>query len=112
MDFWQPDKDDSVYQFLADPDVPTPAEIKDMKDQQATIYAALDALPRQWRESFVLIAVSGWTPEEVALWRNQTLDEVTQELRAAQSFLRERLREQNELTGRLPRQGPHQHSRG
>ncbi|MDP2587548.1 MAG: hypothetical protein Q8P33_02120 [bacterium] len=112
LDFWQPDKDDSIYQFIADPDVPTPAEILDMKDQQTLIYRALAALPRQWRESFVLIAVSGWTPQEVALWRDQTLDQVKRELSAAQSFVRERLREQGQLADRQPRPGPHQHERG
>lgn len=111
LDFWQPDQDLTVQEYIADPDVPTPQEILDMKDRQDSIYKALNALPRAWRENFVLMAVSGWTPEDVATWRGSTVDEVKKELGATQSLLVERLREASALENRPPRQLPHTHER-
>lgn len=109
LDFWQPDQDASVYEYISDPEVPTPDELKDLKDQQASIYAALDTLPKDARENFVLMAVSGWSLHEVAQWRGAPDKKIKDELVATQRLLREKLRAKDELENRPPRQLPHQH---
>jgi|GEM_PF-6571583 len=106
LDFWQPDQDASIYEYIADPDVPTPAEIKDMKDREAAIYAGLNKLEKNPRENFVLMAVSGWTPKEVADWRGTKEAAIKDELRDTQSALRAALRSAGELENRAPRQTP------
>ena len=112
LDFWQPDQDLTMADVIPDEQVPTPAEIEDMKERQADIYKALGAMPQEWREDFVLFAVEHWKPAEIAEWRSIPALKVKEELRSAQKFLMERLREKGELENRPPHQPPHLHDRG
>jgi DNA-directed RNA polymerase specialized sigma24 family protein len=112
LDFWQPDQDQQRIDVIADTEVPTPAEILDMKDRQKEVYAALGALPVTWRENFVLFAVERWPVKEIADWRGVAAEAITEELRSSQKFILERLREKLQLEGRAPRQLPHTHDRG
>jgi RNA polymerase sigma factor (sigma-70 family) len=112
LDFWQPDQDQTTLDIIADTEVPTPAEILDMKERQHDVYAALASLPRTWREDFVLRAVEGWTLDEIATHRGASSVVVGSNLRMAQAFLLERLREKSQVEGRTPRQLPHTHDRG
>jgi DNA-directed RNA polymerase specialized sigma24 family protein len=112
LDFWQPDQDLSQQDVIPDLETPTPAEVEDMRERQHEIYAALSALPRRWREDFVLFAVEHWTLEELASRHGVDLEIVRRQLHATQSYLLERLRERQLLEGRPPRQQPHTHDRG
>lgn len=110
LDFWQPDQDLSIMDVIPDVEVPTPAEIEDMKSRQALIYKALNDLPRDWRENFVLMAVQRWTVKDLAEWRNKSEDQIKEDLTATQGFLQDRLKEQMMLENRKPQQkGRHTH---
>jgi DNA-directed RNA polymerase specialized sigma24 family protein len=112
LDFWQPDQDQTMADIIPDEQVPTPAEIEDMKARQNDIYKALAAMPQDMRENFVLFAVEHWSVEDIAEWRSIAPEKVKEELRSAQKLLMERLREKGELENRPPHQLPHVHDRG
>lgn len=112
LDYWQPDNDEQRIDVIGDTEVPTPAEILDMKERQADVYAALAALTQDSRENFVLHAVEGWTFEELASWRDSTKEKIKQDLTDTEKFLLARLREKSQDENRPPRQLPHTHDRG
>ncbi len=110
LDFWQPDQDLNQSDVIADKEVPTPAEIEDMKDRQAEIYLALDALPKVWREDFIFLAVEHWSVKKLSEMRDVKLEKMQEQLKNTQAFLQERLREKLLLSNRKPGSGKHAHN--
>lgn len=107
LDYWQPDQDLTRADLLPDLATPSPAEIEDMKSRQHEIYAALNALPKNWREDFVLFAIERWTAEQLASRHGVPLEVIKDQIHATQHFLLERLRERSLLAERQPPQPPH-----
>lgn len=112
LDFWQPDQDLASLDMVPDPDMPTPAEIQDMKARQKELYSSLHALPQLWRENFILLAVERWPVREIAEMREVSEEKIKDQLGMTQAFLRDRLRDRLLLTNRSPRQQKHTHDRG
>ena len=109
LDFWQPDQDLTQQDLIPDLEMPTPVEIEDMKARERELYSALNALPRRWREDFVLFAIEKWSPSQIAERHAISPEVLLGQIRATQSFLLERLRERALLESRAARQLPHQH---
>jgi len=105
LDFWQPDEDLKKADIIADDEVPTPAELEDMRERQTEIYSALDDLPRRWREDFIFLAIERWSLKKIADLRGVSTEKIAEQIRSSQAFLRERLRDKMLLTNR-----PHQTS--
>lgn len=105
LDFWQPDQDLKLADLIIDEEVPSPAELEDMRSRQTEVYQGLDALPIKWREDFIFFAVERWSLKKIADLRGVAEKKIREQIRATQAFLRERLRDKMMLSNR-----PHQTS--
>ncbi|MFO0704433.1 MAG: hypothetical protein U0517_00430 [Candidatus Andersenbacteria bacterium] len=108
LDFWQPDKDDSIYAFIPDPHVPDEAELLALRERQSELYQALDTLPAKQRQNFTLLAVAGWKLKELAEWRGVPVADLKKELAATQATLQKKLADLD-LSGKHEVPPPHQH---
>ena len=96
-DFYQPDEEMRLEDLIADGRVPTPEETLARREFQQYINRTLAALPRRWREAFVLYSVEGLTLEEVARVTRQPVDDARRSIEMAREYLRECLVEAGAL---------------
>jgi RNA polymerase sigma factor (sigma-70 family) len=78
---------------LTDEHAPTPLQAAEQSELGQTILAALDRLPREQREAFVLQADSGLSVEEIAAAMGTTFEAAKSRLRYARERLKDLLRE-------------------
>ncbi len=93
LDFWQPDEDLRLEDVVDDPTLPLPEEVAERDELGRVAVRILAGLPREWRESFLLYAADGRSPEEISWLTGQSVEEVRQNIREARSFLRAKLLE-------------------
>jgi RNA polymerase sigma factor (sigma-70 family) len=89
--WYQPDENLHLEDVLADPHMRSPEEIAATEQLQQDLNRMIAFLPKRWRDVFVLHNVEDFTLQEISIVMGQTLDQVQEDLEAAQEFLQERL---------------------
>lgn len=92
LDFYQPDEDLRVEDVLPALGIPTPEEAERAVEMEKALFAALAALPRSWREAFLLRSLEEAPTDDVASVLERDPEEVEREAELARSFLVARLR--------------------
>ena len=92
LDFYQPDEDLRIEDVLPALGIPTPEEAERTVEFEKALFAALAALPRSWREAFLLRALEEAPVEDVAAVLERDPEEVEREAELARAFLVARLR--------------------
>lgn len=82
-----------LMEMLADEGSPSPLQAAERAEQGQSILAALDRLPREQREAFVLQADSGLTVEQIASVTGTSFETAKSRLRYARDRLKQLLRE-------------------
>jgi len=88
LQFHQPDESMRVEDKIPDRSAATPEEIAYDEEVVELIESALLGAGRMEREAFLLYAVEGFSPEEIATIGGHTADEVRQSILAAREHLR------------------------
>jgi RNA polymerase sigma factor (sigma-70 family) len=91
-DFYQPDEDLRLEDVLPALDV-VPPRAEEAPEVTAQVLEALAALPRSWRQAFLLRDVRGYDPAEIAWVTGADAAGVARRAERAAEFLRERLAE-------------------
>ena len=101
LQYHQPDESVSNRDLIADTRVATP-EASAASDEMITLVeAALMGAKREDREAFLLNAVEGFTPEEIAVIGDRPVDQVKNSIRTAREFLRKALPVPDEFKDKL-----------
>lgn len=101
LQYHQPDESISHRDLIADTRVATP-EASAASDEMITLVeGALMGAQREDREAFLLNAVEGFTPEEIAVIGDRTVDQVKISIRTAREFLRKALPVPDEFKDKL-----------
>jgi DNA-directed RNA polymerase specialized sigma24 family protein/ribosome-associated translation inhibitor RaiA len=101
LQFHQPDEDFTEASLIADRRVATPEESAASDEMVSQVESALLGAERNDREAFLLFAIEGFTPEEISVISDRTIDQVRQSIRAARDFLRKALPAGNEFRDKL-----------
>src|SRR5579885_2750214 len=96
-DFYQPDEDLRLEDVLPALDV-APPRAEEAPEVTAQVLEALAALPRSWRQAFLLRDVRGYDPAEVSWVTGADAAGVARRAEQAAAFLRERLAERPRRT--------------
>jgi RNA polymerase sigma factor (sigma-70 family) len=87
------DSNETLMDTLADEHSPSPLQAAVRSEQGQSIVAALDRLPREQREAFVLQVDAGLTVDQIASVTGTTFETAKSRLRYARDRLKELLRE-------------------
>ena len=87
LDFYQPDEDLKVEDLLPDSGLVTPEDAAQARVLRAALQRTLCELPELWRESLILCALEGFTPEQAAKLIGRTPEEVASSIEKAREFL-------------------------
>lgn len=87
------DDDEPLAARIADEHSPAPPAVAEQLDQGAAILAALEALPAEQREAFLLQAEGGLSVEEIAAIAGTTFETAKSRLRYARNKLKALLRD-------------------
>ncbi len=88
LQFHQPDEAITEETIIADRRVSTPEQIASSDEMLRLMETALRGTSRPAREAFILYAVEGFTPDEIAAITDRKLDEVRAAVTMAQEHLR------------------------
>ena len=88
LQFHQPDEAILGATVIADRRVSTPEQIASSDEMLRLVEVALRGTDRSAREAFILFAVEGFTPDEIAAITDRTLDDVRASVTVAQEHLR------------------------
>ena len=88
LQFHQPDEAILGETVIADRRVSTPEQIASSDEMLRLVEVALRGTDRSAREAFILYAVEGFTPDEIAAITDRTLDDVRASVTVAQEHLR------------------------
>jgi RNA polymerase sigma factor (sigma-70 family) len=89
-EFYQPDDIVHVEDIIPDT-IETPDEEVEEEEMQKAIDHVLSVLPDKWRQAFRLIELEGFSPEEVAMIQDRSVEEVKKEVEMARAFVSEKL---------------------
>jgi RNA polymerase sigma factor (sigma-70 family) len=104
LQFHQPDEAISAEDSIPNRGVATPEEIAYSDEMIALVEAALLGAKREDRDAFLLYAVEGFTPEEIAAIKDRSVEQVREAILAARKHLRKSLPVPNEFKERLLQQ--------
>jgi DNA-directed RNA polymerase specialized sigma24 family protein len=88
LQFHQPDEAILGETVIADRRVSTPEQIASSDEMLRLVEVALRGTSRAAREVFILYAIEGFTPDEIAAITDRTLDDVRASVTVAQEHLR------------------------
>lgn len=88
LQFHQPDEAILGETVIADRRVSTPEQIASSDEMLRLVEVALRGTDRSAREAFILYAVEGFTPDEIAAITDRSLDDVRASVTVAQEHLR------------------------
>jgi len=88
LQFHQPDEAILGETVIADRRVSTPEQIASSDEMLRLVEVALRGTDRSAREAFILFAVEGFTPDEIAAITDRTLDDVRASVAVAREHLR------------------------
>jgi RNA polymerase sigma factor (sigma-70 family) len=92
QNFYQPDEVLRLEDLLKDEKSSNPEEVMEHEEIEVELQKAVANLPVSMREAFVLFALEGFEPDEIAMITGRTPEEVIQEVADARRLLREKLR--------------------
>jgi RNA polymerase sigma factor (sigma-70 family) len=99
--YHQPDETMTRQENIRNPAVSTPEEIVASDEMIAMVEAALLGTSKEDREAFLLYAVEGFTPEEIAAISDRSVDQVRSSVNTAREHLRRALPVSNEFKDKL-----------
>jgi ribosomal subunit interface protein len=91
QNFYQPDEVLRLEDLLKDENSNNPEELMEREEIEVELQKAVARLPASMREAFVLFALEGFEPDEIAMITGRTPEEVVREVAEARRLLRERL---------------------
>jgi RNA polymerase sigma factor (sigma-70 family) len=91
LQFHQPDETMLQQEAIPDRGIATPEEVAASDEMITLVEAALLGARREDREAFLLYAVEGFTPEEIAAISDRSVDQVRTSVTAAREHLRKAL---------------------
>ena len=101
LQFHQPDDMFTQENLIANPGVATPEEIAYSDEMITLLEANLLGASREDRDAFILFAVEGFTPEEIAAISDRTVEQVHESVRRVREQLRKTMSVPGELKDRL-----------
>ncbi len=101
LQFHQPDEAMVNRDLIADGGTSTPEAVAYSDEMITLVEGALLSAKRQDRESFLLFAVEGFTPEEIAVISDRPPDQVRRSIAAARDYLRKTLPVPDEFKDKL-----------
>jgi RNA polymerase sigma factor (sigma-70 family) len=104
LQFHQPDETMIAQERIPDRGTATPEEIAYSDEMITLVESALLSAPRSDREAFLLFAIEGFSPEEIAAISDRTADQVRASILAAREHLKKNLPVPNEFKDRLLQQ--------
>lgn len=99
--YHQPDETMTQQQNIRNPGVWTPEEIVASDEMITLVEGALLGAKKEDREAFLLYAVEGFTPEEIAAISERSIEQVGQSVNAAREHLRKSLPVPDEFKDKL-----------
>ena len=99
--YHQPDETMTQQENIRNPGVSTPEEIVASDEMIAMVEGALLGAKKEDREAFLLYAVEGFTPEEIAVISDRSMDQVRASVNGAREHLRKSLPVSNEFKDKL-----------
>jgi RNA polymerase sigma factor (sigma-70 family) len=99
--YHQPDETMTQQQNIRNPGVWTPEEIVASDEMITLVEGALLGAKKEDREAFLLYAVEGFTPEEIAAISERSIEQVRQSVNAAREHLRKSLPVPDEFKDKL-----------
>jgi RNA polymerase sigma-70 factor (ECF subfamily) len=104
LQFHQPDEAMVAEDSIPDRGAATPEQIAYSDEMIAMVEAALLGVDSDDREAFLLFGIEGFSPEEIALIGDRTVEEVHKSILAAREHLRKHLPVSNEFKEKLLQQ--------
>jgi RNA polymerase sigma factor (sigma-70 family) len=101
LQYHQPDETFSEQDNIPNRGISTPEEIAASDEMIDMVEAALLGAKREDREAFLLFAVEGFTPEEIAVIGDRSVDQVRASIHGAREHLRKTLPMPNEFKDKL-----------
>lgn len=101
LQFHQPDEALVAQDNIPDQGAATPEQIAYSDEMIAMVETALIGVQGEDREAFLLFGIEGFSPEEIALIGDRTVEEVRQSILAAREHVRHNLPVSNELKEKL-----------
>jgi RNA polymerase sigma factor (sigma-70 family) len=101
LQFHQPDETLTKLNVIADRRVATPEQVAASDEMITLVEAALLGARQPDRDAFILFAVEGFTPEEIAVITDRKVDEVRASIQNAREHLRKALPVPNEFKDKL-----------
>ncbi len=99
--YHQPDETMTQQENIRNPAVSTPEEIVAWDEMITLVEGALLGTRKEDREAFLLYAVEGFTPEEIAAISDRSVEEIRASVNAARDHLRRALPVSNEFKDKL-----------
>jgi RNA polymerase sigma factor (sigma-70 family) len=91
LQFHQPDELLAEQDITPDPGTATPEEIASSDEMIAMVETALSGSRKEDREVFLLYAIEGFSPEEIAVIGDRSVNQVRASIMAARAHLRKKL---------------------
>jgi RNA polymerase sigma factor (sigma-70 family) len=104
LQFHQPDEAFATRDVVADARVATPEAFAAGDEMITFVEAVLGGARREEREAFLLHAIEGFTPEEIAVISDRSVEEVRSSITSAREHLRQRLPAAGDLKDRMLQQ--------
>jgi DNA-directed RNA polymerase specialized sigma24 family protein len=101
LQFHQPDADEEIQDGIPDRGTATPEEIAYSDEMITLVEAALLGTRGEDREAFLLYAVEGFSPEEIAMIGDRSVEQVRASILAAREHLRKVLPVAKEFRDKL-----------
>lgn len=101
LQFHQPDEAVTNRDLIADTRVATPEASAASEEMITLVEGALLGAQREDREAFLLNAIEGFTPEEIAVISDKPVDQVKGSIRTAREFLRKAVPVPDEFKDKL-----------
>ncbi len=101
LQYHQPDEVITRREITADRRLSTPEQIAASDEMIDQVEGALRDAKREERDAFILYAVEGFTPEDIAAISDRKLDDVNRSLASARAHVRKRVAVAGDLKSRL-----------
>jgi DNA-directed RNA polymerase specialized sigma24 family protein/ribosome-associated translation inhibitor RaiA len=101
LQYHQPDETFMARDVIADPRLATPEAIASSDEMISQVEMALAGAERADRDAFILFAIEGFTPQEIAQISDRSVADVQRSINAAREHLRRGVGVGNELRDKL-----------
>src|SRR5207253_1316302 len=101
LQFHQPDDGFRERDIIADRRIATPEQIASSDEMISQVEVALNGAERRDRDAFILFAIEGFTPHEIAGISDRSVEEVQRSITAARDQLKRAVSVPNEFKDEL-----------